>query len=176
MKRYKFFSKLLIAIIFLFSFSACNLSKGEDHISIESSALEDISKLVEDKNEKLEVAIKEDQSYYSKEEVSLYLHLYSKLPQNYITKKEARALGWDPKSGNLRDVTDKKVIGGDYFGNYENLLPESDYKEADVNYFGGPRNAERLIFDQDGNIFYTDDHYESFERIYWWLFLMVGNL
>jgi ribonuclease T1 len=164
MKRYKFFSKLLIAIILLFSFSACDKSTSEDYISIESSTLEDLSSQFKDKDKK--DSIKEEKSYYSKDEVAEYLHLYNKLPQNYITKKEAKALGREPKEGNLREVTDKKVIGGDYFGNYENLLPKSDYKEADVNYYGGPRNAERLIFDQEGNIFYTDDHYESFERIY----------
>ena len=57
------------------------------------------------------------------------------------------------------------MIGGDYFGNFEGNLPEADYREADVNYKGGRRGAERIIFDEDTNIYYTKDHYETFERI-----------
>lgn len=74
-------------------------------------------------------------------------------------------LGWSPKDGNLWDVTDRAVIGGDYFGNFEGNLPEGNYKEADVNYKGGRRGAERIVFDEDTNIYYTKDHYETFERI-----------
>ncbi|MFR2716454.1 MAG: ribonuclease domain-containing protein [Anaerococcus obesiensis] len=75
-----------------------------------------------------------------------------------MTKNEAKKLGWIPKKGNLWEVTDKGVIGGDYFGNFENKLPEANYKECDVNYFGGRRGGERLIYDEDFNIFYTKDH------------------
>ena len=58
-------------------------------------------------------------------------------------------------------------IGGDYFGNWEGLLPEDyDYYEADINYEGGYRNAERIVYSEEGLIFYTDDHYASFEQLY----------
>lgn len=107
--------------------------------------------------------------YSTKEEVADYLYLYEELPPNYITKIEARELGWDNAKGNLWEVTDGMSIGGDYFGNREGLLPEDagrDYYEADINFDGGYRNAERIVFSNDGLIYYTDDHYESFEQLY----------
>lgn len=116
-----------------------------------------------------EVKISEDGIYTSKEDVALYIHLYDHLPDNYITKKEARNLGWESSEGNLWDVAPGKSIGGDYFGNYEGLLPEEDgrdYYECDIDYEGGYRNSKRIIFSDDGLIFYTEDHYESFEQLY----------
>lgn len=113
--------------------------------------------------------IAEDGSYTSPEDVALYIHTYEKLPGNFITKKDAEALGWDSKKGNLWEVADGKSIGGDHFGNYEGLLPQEDgltYKECDVNYEGGFRGAERIIYSNQGDIYYTGDHYESFEQLY----------
>ena len=111
--------------------------------------------------------IDKDGWYYSTEDVALYLYTYGELPDNFITKKEAQKLGWDNKKGNLWEVADGMCIGGDYFGNYEGLLPEEDeYIECDVNYEGGYRGAERIIFSDDGDIYYTGDHYESFEQLY----------
>ena len=105
--------------------------------------------------------------YYSTEDVALYLYTYGELPENFITKKEAQKLGWDNKKGNLWEVADGMCIGGDHFGNYEGLLPEEDeYTECDVNYEGGYRGAERIIFSDDGDIYYTGDHYKSFEQLY----------
>ena len=113
------------------------------------------------------VTIEEDGWYYSTEDVALYLYTYGELPENFITKKEAQKLGWDNKKGNLWEVADGMCIGGDYFGNYEGLLPEEDdYTECDVNYEGGYRGAERIIFSDDGDIYYTGDHYKSFEQLY----------
>ena len=113
------------------------------------------------------VTIEEDGWYYSTEDVALYLYTYGELPENFITKKEAQKLGWDNKKGNLWEVADGMCIGGDHFGNYEGLLPEEDdYTECDVNYEGGYRGAERIIFSDDGDIYYTGDHYESFEQLY----------
>ena len=113
------------------------------------------------------VTIEEDGWYYSTEDVALYLYTYGELPDNFITKKEAQKLGWDNKKGNLWEVADGMCIGGDHFGNYEGLLPEEDdYTECDVNYEGGYRGAERIIFSDDGDIYYTGDHYETFEQLY----------
>ena len=113
------------------------------------------------------VTIEEDGWYYSTEDVALYLYTYGELPENFITKKEAQKLGWDNKKGNLWEVADGMCIGSDYFGNYEGLLPEEDdYTECDVNYEGGYRGAERIIFSDDGDIYYTGDHYKSFEQLY----------
>ena len=108
-------------------------------------------------------------SYSSKEDVSLYLHLYGELPENYLTKEEARALGWDSSKGNLWEVAPGKSIGGDRFYNNEELLPtaqERKYFECDVNYQGGFRGAERIIYSDDGLIYYTEDHYKSFTQLY----------
>lgn len=110
----------------------------------------------------------EGEYYDTAQELIDYLELYDELPPNYLTKKEAQELGWDAKEGNLWDVAPGKSIGGDYFGNFEGLLPEKagrDYHEADVNYNGGYRDAERLVFSNDGLYFYTDDHYDSFEEM-----------
>ena len=108
-------------------------------------------------------------SYSSKEDVSLYLHLYGELPEHYLTKAEARALGWDSSKGTLWEVAPGKSIGGDRFYNNEELLPtaqERKYFECDVNYQGGFRGAERIIYSDDGLIYYTEDPYKSFTQLY----------
>ena len=113
-------------------------------------------------------AIDEDGSYTSKEEVALYIHTYGRLPGNFITKKEAQALGWS--GGSLEPYAPGKCIGGSRFGNYEGLLPEKDgrtYTECDIDTLGAEsRGAKRIVFSNDGLIYYTGDHYESFELLY----------
>ena len=113
-----------------------------------------------------EGSIAEDGSYTTKEDVALYIHTYGKLPQNFITKKQARELGWG--GGSLEPYAPGKCIGGDRFGNYEGLLPEGhSYTECDVNTLGASsRGAERIIFSSDGLIYYTGDHYASFTLLY----------
>ena len=113
--------------------------------------------------------VSEDGSYTSKEEVAEYIHLYGHLPSNYITKKEAEALGWDNRAGNLWKVAPGKSIGGSRFGNYEGNLPDRKgrrYFECDIDYDGGYRGAKRIIYSSDGLVFYTEDHYETFEQLY----------
>ncbi len=110
--------------------------------------------------------VEEGEPYDTAEEVAAYLELYGELPVNYLTKEEARELGWEASAGNLWDVAPGASIGGDYFGNFEGLLPEEgDYREADIEYDGGYRNAKRLVYSADGYYYYTDDHYASFEEI-----------
>ena len=114
-------------------------------------------------------SIDEDEEYSSKDEVAAYLYLYGHLPSNYITKNEAKDLGWVSNRGNLWDVAPGCSIGGDYFGNYEGLLPKKkgrSYYECDIDFEGGWRNDKRIIFSNDGLIYYTDDHYASFELLY----------
>ena len=113
--------------------------------------------------------INEDGTYTSKEEVAAYLHQYQRLPDNFITKNEAKKLGWVSNEGNLGEVAPGKSIGGDRFGNREGLLPEADgrkYFECDINTDGGYRGAERIVYSNDGLIYYTGDHYETFELLY----------
>jgi len=115
-----------------------------------------------------EYAVEEDGWYDSMEFVAVYLDTYDKLPDNYLTKKEAQALGWVSKQGNLWDVADGCSIGGDRFGNYEGLLPDKKgrkWTECDIDFEGEYRNGERIVFSNDGLIYYTDDHYESFDKI-----------
>lgn len=113
--------------------------------------------------------IDENGTYTSKEEVAAYLNLYGHLPSNYITKKEAKKLGWVSSEGNLDEVAPGMSIGGDYFGNFEGNLPEAkgrDYYECDIDFDGSYRNAKRIVFSNDGLIYYTEDHYETFELLY----------
>lgn len=113
-------------------------------------------------------AIDEDGSYTTKEDVALYIHTYGHLPDNFITKKEAEALGWS--GGGLDDYAYGCSIGGNRFGNYEGLLPEANgrtYTECDIDTMhASKRGAKRIVFSNDGLIFYTDDHYESFTLLY----------
>ena len=113
-------------------------------------------------------AIDEYGAYTAKEDVALYIHTYGKLPENFITKDEARALGWE--GGGLENYAPGKCIGGDKFGNYEGLLPDAPgrkWTECDIDTLGAnSRGAKRIVFSNDGLIYYTDDHYESFELLY----------
>lgn len=102
------------------------------------------------------------------EDVSLYLHTYDHLPDNYITKQEARDLGWT--GGSVERYAPGCAIGGDRFGNREGLLPSEKgrtYYECDIDTIGETsRGAKRIIFSSDGLIYYTEDHYESFTLLY----------
>ena len=115
-----------------------------------------------------EAALSEDGSYTTKEDVALYIHLYGRLPDNFITKREAEQLGWS--GGALEPYAPGMCIGGNRFGNYEGLLPEADgrsYTECDIDTLGASkRGAKRIVFSNDGLIYYTEDHYESFELLY----------
>ena len=112
--------------------------------------------------------IDEDGSYTTKEDVALYIHTYGHLPSNYISKKQAEALGWT--GGSLEPYAPGKSLGGTYFGNYEGKLPDAKgrkWAECDVNNQGRKsRGAERLVYSNDGLIYYTPDHYESFVLLY----------
>ena len=109
----------------------------------------------------------ENGSYTTKEDVALYLWVYGELPDNFITKKEAQNLGWS--GGALEPYAPGCCIGGDRFGNYEGILPETKgvtYTECDIDTMGQKRGAKRIVFSSDGYIYYTDDHYESFTNIW----------
>ncbi|WP_343680242.1 ribonuclease domain-containing protein [Chryseobacterium arthrosphaerae] len=94
-----------------------------------------------------------------------YVKKNHQLPDYYITKNEARKQGWNPSKGNLCEVLPGKAIGGDKFGNREGRLPEGEkYFEADVNYHCGGRNADRIIFTGNGDVYLTKNHYKSFEK------------
>ena len=98
-----------------------------------------------------------------------YIFEHGELPDNFITKKEAQALGWDKYVNKVSDVAPGKSIGGDYFGNYEKQLPVVQgrkYYEADCYYFGGDRNEYRIIYSNDGHVWFTGDHYQTFTELF----------
>lgn len=107
-------------------------------------------------------------TYTSKDDVALYLHTYGELPKNFISKKQAERLGWD--GGSLEPYAPGKCIGGNYFGNYEGNLPKKKgrtYYECDIDTLGKrSRGPKRLVYSTDGLIYYTPDHYETFELLY----------
>ncbi len=144
---------LVLFLALLFSLSGC-------------AALHDVDALLPAPSEAAGTASERDAAYTSKDDVSAYLLLYGELPSNFITKSEARALGWP--GGDLWAYAEGMSIGGDRFGNREGLLPEDDvYYECDIDYHGGARGVERLIYCRDiEHIYYTSDHYASFEQVY----------
>lgn len=116
----------------------------------------------------VEATVDRDGIYTTKDDVALYIYTYGELPDNFITKKEAQKLGWE--GGSLEPYAPGKCIGGSYFGNYEGKLPEKEgreYTECDIDTLGKrSRGAKRIVFSNDGLIYYTDDHYNTFELLY----------
>lgn len=111
--------------------------------------------------------IQEGSPYTTAEDVIVYLALYGALPPNYLTTAEAQALGWDGK-GDLWAVKEGACIGGDDFGNLAGLLPSAEgrsWKQCDVNYAGGARGNERLVYSSDGLFYYSADRFSSFTEV-----------
>ena len=161
----KFLKNSLITMLLLISMLMGCAAPISDEVQPDELSIVESDQNIDEQ----EALVQEDGEYTSKEEVALYIHLYNHLPDNFITKKEAKKLGWESKEGNLGEVAPGKSIGGDYFGNYEELLPEEDgrdYYECDIESDGGYRGAKRIVFSNDGLIYYTEDHYESFELLY----------
>ena len=107
-------------------------------------------------------------TYTHRDDVALYLHIYGHLPENFISKTKARKLGWS--GGSLEPYAPGKCIGGGEYQNLEGLLPEAPgrvYHECDIDTLGKKsRGAKRIVWSNDGLIYYTDDHYESFTLLY----------
>lgn len=115
------------------------------------------------------ISVEEEGTYNTKEEVALYIHLYGCLPRNYVTKSYATdVLGCS--TSRVYEYWPDGAIGGDVFQNREGLLPKKDgrtWTECDINTWGkGSRGAERIVFSNDGLVYYTGDHYNSFELLY----------
>lgn len=113
--------------------------------------------------------IDRDGVYNTKEDVALYIHTYGCLPSNYVTKEEARAMGCNDL-GRIGDYLPYGAIGGNVFRNREGLLPKQDgriYYECDIDTWNRTsRGARRIVFSNDGLVYYTDDHYRSFTQLY----------
>lgn len=174
--------KLLIFVVaaaLLFLMDQTGIFGGEDLLPDNAGIVETVAvpaetevvsqapEITEQPNAPPEQSVTEDGVYTTRDEVALYIHQFGHLPGNYITKKQAQALGWISKDGNLWQVAPGKCIGGDYFGNYEGLLPEGhSYTECDIDFDGTYRNDKRIIFSDDGWVYYTEDHYETFVLLY----------
>lgn len=186
-KKLSSFLALLTALVLLFGMTGCNVS--QENLAVAGVIVEEALELLEELPEaagETSASIEENVvpeptvsqteatepwldpygSYTTKEDVALYIHLYGEVPLNFMTKKHARSLGWE--GGSLEPVAPGMCIGGDYFGNYEGLLPEDrEYTECDIDTLGkDSRGAKRIVFSDDGLIYYTDDHYKSFELLY----------
>lgn len=161
----------LLALVMLFSLVGCGTDAPvQDETNLPQQEQQDVQNAPsEDADTPDETAqINEDGSYTTKDDVALYIHTYGHLPDNFITKKDAQALGWP--GGSLEPYAPGKCIGGSRFGNYEGLLSEADgrtYTECDIDTLGADsRGAKRIVFSNDGLIYYTEDHYKSFELLY----------
>ena len=96
------------------------------------------------------------------------LYYLNRLPNYYVSKKEAYSEGWKPNHKKLDKVLPGKMIGGDIYTNDDQKLPFMPgriWYEADINYTGGKRNRQRILYSSDGLIFVTYDHYQTFYEI-----------
>ena len=156
---------LLLLLALLLSLTACG--DAAQTIDTVQQAAQTVQELA-DAQEEETPAIEEDGTYTTKEDVAIYIHTYGHLPENFITKKQAQALGWE--GGSLEPYAPGKCIGGSRFGNYEGILPEKDgrtYTECDIDTLGAEkRGGKRIVFSNDGLVYYTEDHYETFELLY----------
>ena len=156
---------LLLLLALLLSLTACG--DAAQTIDTVQQAAQTVQELA-DAQEEETPDIEEDGTYTTKEDVARYIHTYGHLPENFITKKQAQALGWEGDS--LEPYAPGKCIGGSRFGNYEGILPEKDgrtYTECDIDTLGAEkRGGKRIVFSNDGLIYYTEDHYETFELLY----------
>lgn len=156
---------LLLLLALLLSLTACgDAAQTIDTVQQAAQTVQEIAAAQEEETP----AIEEDGTYTTKEDVARYIHTYGHLPDNFIAKKQAQALGWEGDS--LEPYAPGKCIGGSRFGNYEGTLPEKDgrtYTECDIDTLGASkRGAKRIVFSNDGLIYYTEDHYETFELLY----------
>lgn len=188
---FKRISALLLVLLTVFSLTACvdigyiptdepTGVTAETEVQTEAETDEETTEKEEKTSKKAQTTKKSESttrksskpnrngSYTSKNDVAAYIHAYGELPENFITKKKAQSLGWS--GGSLEKYAPGKCIGGDYFGNYQNLLPKASgrkYYECDIDTLGkSSRGAKRIIYSNDGLIFYTSDHYESFTQLY----------
>ena len=179
MKLKKLLPVLLLVLVLIYAFLP---DAGSEEINLNpaqsvSSAVESVvavlppapdDEAAQEKVEEPQALLDPEGYYYSKEEVALYIYTYGCLPDNFVTKAEAEDAGWS--GGSVEKYIPGAAIGGNRFGNREGLLPDApgrSWTECDINTNGASgRGAERIVFSNDGLIYYTSDHYESFELLY----------
>lgn len=97
-----------------------------------------------------------------------WLMQYGILPEYYLSKNEAKERGWKAHLGNLSEILPGMMIGGDVYQNRNGHLPQAEgriWYEADINYVDGYRTRHRILYSNDGLVFVTYDHYETFHEI-----------
>ena len=156
---------LLLVLVMAFGLLACDVMPEAVPEETHSQTAAPVESIIDEPGEsEPESLLDPDGWYYSAEDVALYLVTYGELPSNFITKNEARDLGWE--GGSVEKYLEGAAIGGDKFGNREGILPKADgrqYYECDIDTDGqNSRGARRLVYSNDGLIYYTEDHYESF--------------
>lgn len=156
----------MIESVSVFEDSGSEETDVSEEISLPADTCPEETTVTDETEEELQ--IDENGAYTTKQEVAFYIYTYGHLPSNFITKKEAESLGWS--GGSLEPYAPGKCIGGNRFGNYEGILPEKEgrqYTECDIDTLGAEkRGAKRIVFSNDGLIYYTEDHYETFELLY----------
>ena len=148
----------LLTVAFLVSLSGCQ-PKEVAPVAVSGAV----------KSDATAVQVEKGKPYSTANEVAAYIHKFRQLPPNFISKLDAQKLGWDQAKGNLWQVADRKSIGGDRFANREGKLPVASgrqYYECDIDYRGGFRGAKRLVYSNDGLVFYSEDHYKTFRQLY----------
>lgn len=156
MKKFKIYFYLIFGVILLCFFSHYLIEKVTETTYFTSNETLKVTEDVADDYLIDELTFEQKIIDFVKEN-----HL---LPHYYITKQEARRQGWVASEGNLCEVLPGKAIGGDRFNNREQKLPQGEYYEADVNYKCGRRNADRIIFTMEGEVWLTKDHYNTFYK------------
>ena len=167
-----FFVLALLLSVLAFTCTGCDSltkSEAEDILSQIDALTGDTEPTPAPTDTPAEPAVFRDEYYYDLTHVVLYIDTYDCLPENYITKSEARALGWS--GGSVEVYKEGAAIGGDTFGNYEGLLPKGiTYTECDLDTNGADsRGPCRLVFgkeDREYRYYCTEDHYSSFSEVY----------
>ena len=158
---FTFFIGVICAVIALYIFSNYKIVKKKD-----KSETTQVSNHNDNQNQQGNNASSNDIASKTEENlVADYIKENRELPNYYITKSEAKKQGWTPSKGNLCDAIPGKAIGGDRFSNREKKLPKGEqYFEADVNYNCGHRDADRIVFTKNGDVWVTHNHYKTFEK------------
>lgn len=97
-----------------------------------------------------------------------WLIRFKHLPSYYISQEDAANLGWEAKLGNLSNVAPGKMLAKGIYQNRNGHLPQESgriWYEADINYKSGWRNDQRILYSNDGLVFVSYDHYQTFTEI-----------
>ena len=156
-KLFKFF----IILLSFFTLVSCNNNQGNNNNQENNQNNNENDGSYSDTFEGITYTVTEDGYYNSKYEVAIYIHFFEKLPSNYFKKDKSQYVtdNWTEEN--------KYSIGGNRFNNREELLPlKNTYTECDINSTRFNRGAERIVFSNNFDVYYTADHYRSFKKIY----------